>query len=266
MTILFPRFPRALLPLCSALILGSAATIACAQAEQSIDAPSAVSAARARWASAIAAFSAADQTAQPATGGVLFVGSSSIRLWSRLPQDFSHVPVVINRGFGGSTMADCDHLVKDLVLKYRPSQVLVYAGDNDLAAGRTPAEVLESFKSFVRHVRSELPDTRIDYISIKPSPLRAALVPRMREANALVAAYSATVANTGYIDVFTPMTDAEGAPRPELYGPDRLHMNEAGYALWRKVIEVHVGAAQVARREPASLPRPTGVAGLQNRP
>ncbi|HSW17924.1 MAG TPA: SGNH/GDSL hydrolase family protein [Ramlibacter sp.] len=193
-----------------------------------------------RWAASFAAFAQADQASQPAPGGVLFVGSSSIRLWSNLAEDFRGVPVVINRGFGGSTMADCDRFARQLVVRYKPRQVLVYAGDNDLSQGRSPADVLKSFQAFVKTVRSELPDARIDYISIKPSPARVALLPQIKEANALLAAYTATLPDVGYIDVYSAMTDRRGQPRGELYGPDRLHMNRAGYELWRDLIQRRV--------------------------
>lgn len=195
----------------------------------------------ARWQASMDAFAAADKAQAPAEDGVLFVGSSTIRFWTQLPQDFRDVPVVINRGFGGSTMADCQYFVKQLVLQYRPRQVFVYAGDNDLAEGRSPQQVLESFEGFVAAVRAELPDTRIAYISIKPSPLRAELMPRAREANALLAAYVRTLPNSDYIDIFTPMLDLQGAPRAELFGPDRLHLSGAGYRLWRSVIADYVG-------------------------
>lgn len=195
-----------------------------------------------RWKSSMDAFAAADRQKSPAVGGVLFVGSSTIRMWSHLAQDFRDQPV-INRGFGGSTMADCHYFVKQLVLQYKPRQVLVYAGDNDLAVGRTPTQVLDSFRGFVDTVRRELPDTRIAYISIKPSPSRAALMPKIREANTLLAGYMRSVPNAAYIDIFNPMLDAAGAPRPELFGPDRLHMNDSGYALWQSVINAYVTPA-----------------------
>ncbi|EJE52827.1 lysophospholipase L1-like esterase [Acidovorax sp. CF316] len=198
----------------------------------------------ARWQASMDAFAAADKAQAPAEDGVLFVGSSTIRFWTQLPQDFRDVPVLINRGFGGSTMADCQYFVKQLVLQYRPRQVFVYAGDNDLAEGRSPQQVLESFEGFVAAVRAELPDTRIAYISIKPSPLRAELMPRAREANALLAAYVRSLPNSDYIDIFTPMLDLQGAPRAELFGPDRLHMSDAGYRLWRSVIADYVGRGQ----------------------
>jgi lysophospholipase L1-like esterase len=200
----------------------------------------------ARWQASMDAFASADKAQAPAEDGVLFVGSSTIRFWTQLPQDFRDVPVVINRGFGGSTMADCQYFVKQLVLQYRPRQVFVYAGDNDLAEGRSPQQVLESFEGFVAAVRAELPETRIAYISIKPSPLRAELMPKAREANALLADYVRSLPNSDYIDIFTPMLDPQGAPRAELFGPDRLHMSDAGYRLWRSVIADYVGSGQPA--------------------
>lgn len=200
----------------------------------------------ARWQSSLDAFAAADRERAPEPGGVLFVGSSTIRLWTDLRQDFRDQPVVINRGFGGSTMADCNGLARRLVVQYRPRHVVVYAGDNDLAEGRSPDQVLESFRAFVAAVRNALPDTRISYVSIKPSPLRSALLPQVREANALLAGYVRGVPNSDYIDIFTPMLGADGQPRAELYGPDRLHMNEAGYDLWQAVIAPHLKAGRPA--------------------
>ncbi len=212
-------------------------------------------AAQRRWRDSMAAFAAADRAQAPGHGGVLFVGSSTIRMWSQLAQDFRQMPVVINRGFGGSTMADCNYFARQLVTQYKPRQVLVYAGDNDLAEGRSPAQVLQSFEEFVHHVRAELPDARISYISIKPSPSRVGLMPKVRETNTLIAAHVRTLPNAEYIDIFTPMLAEDGKPRAELYGADMLHMNTAGYALWRGVIASHL---------PASIPEPAGVQQAAN--
>lgn len=224
--------------------------------ERATGASPAVPLAYARWQSSMDAFAAADLERQPQSDGVLFVGSSTIRMWSDLREDFRQVPVVINRGFGGSTMADCNYFVKSLVVQYRPRHVMVYAGDNDLAEGRTPAQVLESFQSFVAAVRTALPETRISYISIKPSPLRVGLLPKMREANALLADYVRTLSNSDYIDIFTPMMQADGTPRGDLFGADRLHMNDAGYDVWRSVISSYVtgGSTLQAGHPPAAVP------------
>lgn len=218
----------------------------------------------ARWQSSMDAFAAADRDLAPESGGVLFVGSSTIRMWTDLREDFRQLPVVINRGFGGSTMADCNYFVKSLVVQYRPRHVIVYAGDNDLAEGRSPAHVLESFQSFVTAVRTALPDTRISYISIKPSPLRSALLPQVREANALLAGYVRTVPHSDYIDVFTPMMTAGGEPRSDLYGPDRLHMNAAGYDLWQAVVGGHLGASggPLEASAPTAVPAAIATGGL----
>lgn len=233
------------------MVCAGAASVAQTRFPESAPAPS-LHPAASKWQGSMAAFANADREHPPAPDGVLFVGSSTIRLWSSLAQDFRQLPVVINRGFGGSTMADCDYFARELVTRYRPRQVLVYAGDNDIAEGRTPSQVLENFVNFVKVVRSELPNARIAYISIKPSPARAALLPRVREANQLLASYVRNLENGEYIDIFTPMMNASGSPRAELYGSDHLHMNEKGYAVWQSVIAGHLGLAAPVAPAPAS--------------
>ncbi|WP_256977189.1 SGNH/GDSL hydrolase family protein [Bordetella genomosp. 10] len=193
-----------------------------------------------RWDASLAAFAAADKEHPPKPGGVLFVGSSSIRLWSNLESDFSSLPVVVKRGFGGSRMMDCTQHLHALVAPYKPHLVLVYAGDNDLAEGRTPQQVLQSFRKFVEGVRADLPKTRIAYISIKPSPLRASLMPQIQEANALIKAYTLTVPNADFIDVYSSMVDDKGQPRMALFREDKLHLNADGYALWKRLITAHL--------------------------
>jgi lysophospholipase L1-like esterase len=193
-----------------------------------------------RWDATFAAFAASDAANPPAPGGVLFVGSSSIRLWSNLEDQFRDLPVVIKRGFGGSQLSDCVKNLSRLVLRYRPRTVLIYAGDNDLAAGISPHEVLRRFTVFVDGVRRELPDTHIAYISIKPSPSRVDLLPQIREANALIRDYADADPHVEFIDVYTPMLDASGKPRRELFRADALHLNADGYALWKAVIAPHV--------------------------
>jgi len=192
------------------------------------------------WDRTRAVFDAQDREHPPPPGGVLFVGSSSIRLWDSLQRDFAALPVVINRGFGGSKLSDCVRHLDRLVVPYRPRLVLVYAGDNDLAAGRTPEDILERFKAFADGVHASLPAAQIAFISIKPSPARARLIPDIRRANALVHDYVATVPNMDFIDVFTPMLAADGGPRTELFRPDALHLNARGYELWRTVIAPYV--------------------------
>ncbi len=211
----------------------------------------AFAAARTRWQKVLAAFAAADQAQPPRRGGVLFVGSSSLRLWSGIRDDFPRLPGLINRGFGGSTLWECSFFVREWAERYRPRQVVVYAGDNDLAQGRTPQQVLESFDGFTRAVRSALPAARISFISIKPSPARERLLPQIRRANLLVAAWTHVVPNTEFIDVFTPMLDDEGRPRAELFRPDRLHLNQDGYRLWHAVIAPYVPEAGAALAEAA---------------
>lgn len=222
--------------LVAALVAGPFAAVAGDVPPATATAPPAAT----RWDATFAAFAAADAANPPAPGGVLFVGSSSIRLWSNLEDQFKDLPVVIKRGFGGSQLSDCVKNLSRLVLRYRPRTVLIYAGDNDLAAGVSPHEVLRRFTVFVDGVRRELPDTQIAYISIKPSPSRIDLLPQVRETNALIREYADADARVEFIDVYTPMLDASGKPRRELFRADALHLNADGYALWKAVIAPHV--------------------------
>jgi len=183
------------------------------------------------WEPAIRAFEAADAIHPPAPGGVVFIGSSSIQKWASLPEDFPGRNA-INRGFGGSRLADSTYFAHRIATKYRPRLIVLYAGDNDLFEGHSAEQVFADFKGFVAAVRKDLPDEPIAFISIKPSPSRAHLLPAVRTANALIADYARAQKNIRYVDVFTPMLDANGQPRAELFIEDRLHMNRSGYALW----------------------------------
>lgn len=190
------------------------------------------------WEQDMQRFESRDALAPPPKGAVVFIGSSSIRFWDTLATDFPGV-AVINRGFGGSEIRDSTWYAGRVVVPYQPRQVVLYAGDNDLASGRSPTQLQEDFRAFVHRVRRELPDARIAYIAIKPSPARAHLLDAQRHANALIQS-DARRLRVDYIDVFTPMLDASGQPRAELFVEDRLHMNRAGYALWREVVAPHV--------------------------
>lgn len=202
-----------------------------------VDAPAAEP--LARWEPEIRAFEAADRENPPPKTAILFIGSSSIRLWKTLATDFKEHPV-INRGFGGSHMEDSVALADRIVLPYQPRQIFVYAGDNDLAAGKTPERVLGDFQAFVEKVHGRLEETRIAYISIKPSPSRWHLADKIRTANRLVREFTATDRRLDYVDVFTPMLGTDGSPREELFVGDKLHLNEHGYRLWAKTVRPHL--------------------------
>jgi lysophospholipase L1-like esterase len=188
-----------------------------------------------KWAAAIDKFTQADATNPPPRDAVVFIGSSSIVRWTTLAQDFPAV-TVINRGFGGSELEDSAHYVDRIVSPYQPRIVVLYAGENDLNAGKTPEKVLFDFKHFVASIHKALPDARVVFIAIKPSPSRWKIKEQVVRANALIAAECARDQRLAFADIYTPMLDAKGEPRPELFVKDMLHMNAAGYAVWRPVI------------------------------
>lgn len=183
------------------------------------------------WQPDIAAFEASDHAHPPAQHGVLFIGSSSIQFWKSLAEDFPGIPV-INRGFGGSALTDSTYYADRIVWPYKPSLIVMYAGDNDINDGASPDQVLASFQSFVARAREGVPGVPIVYVSIKPSLARLALWPTMKAANDKIRDWAATQKSICFVDVAPAMLDAQGKPRPELFRPDGLHMLPAGYALW----------------------------------
>ncbi len=189
----------------------------------------------AEWASEMARFAELDSATPPPAHPIVFTGSSSIRLWSSLAADFPAQPV-LNRGFGGSQIRDATWFADELVVRYRPHQVVVYAGDNDIDAGRTPEQVLADFHGFVARVRRDLPDVPIAWIAIKPSLARISQIDAQRRANALVEDAAAEMDKVAFVDVFTPMLDDNGNPRPKLFIDDGLHLSPSGYALWRQIL------------------------------
>ncbi|HVV73018.1 MAG TPA: SGNH/GDSL hydrolase family protein [Verrucomicrobiae bacterium] len=190
---------------------------------------------RNHWEPDIQLFEAADKTNPPPHHAILFVGSSSIRFWKNLQESFpGHL--VFKRGFGGSEMSDSLAFADRIVIPYEPKLVLVYAGDNDVANGKSPERVKADFEAFVQKVHAALPNTEIGYIAIKPSLARRKLLDTMKAANLMIEQYARSTKGVLFIDVFTPMLTPEGSPRPELFVRDGLHLNEKGYALWASII------------------------------
>ena len=202
----------------------------------------------ARWETDIRAFEAADKTNPPPRNAVLFLGSSSIRLWKSAPAQFpGHT--IINRGFGGSQVADSVAFVDRIVVPYQPRVIVFYAGDNDIAAGKTPERVLADFKEFVAKVHATLPETRIAFIALKPSPSRAKFLEQNRAANRLIRAFIAGQPKLTYVDIFTPMLGEDGQPREGLFVKDRLHLNDDGYKLWAGILKPVLDELRFAERE-----------------
>ncbi|MBL9189895.1 MAG: hypothetical protein JNK23_20615 [Opitutaceae bacterium] len=192
-----------------------------------------------RFKEAISAFEAEDAKTPPAPGGVLFTGSSSIRRWTTLAEDFPGVRT-INRGFGGSYLSDCVHYFDRIVPAHRPRLVVLFAGTNDLNGGRTPEEVAGSFRAFCNKLHTALPEAKILYISIGLAPSRWKIADKMALTNALIAAHCAADPRRKFVDLNPHTLSGDGEPRPELYVADRLHLNAAGYAIWRKHLAPHL--------------------------
>jgi lysophospholipase L1-like esterase len=183
-----------------------------------------------RWEKEIAAYEKADRESPPPKGSVLFIGSSTIRLWKTLADDFPGFKV-INRGFGGSEIVDSTHFADRLIFPHEPRQIFLRAGGNDLHAGRLPSEVAADFAEFVHIVRTRLPRTEILFIGLAPVPARWGEADKTRELNRLVRRMALDMPRVGYVDADDISLGPDGRARPELFVKGRLHFSPEGYKL-----------------------------------
>jgi lysophospholipase L1-like esterase len=194
-----------------------------------------------RYEKEIFAFEAQDDTLPYPKDAILFVGSSSIRIWKSLSSDMHPIPVM-NRGFGGATLVELDHYSERIIYKYSPKAIVVYCGENDLACNFSRVEdVLVEFKNLNERRRAFLPNTKVFFISIKPSPSRAYYAEKFKIANSLVLQYVKENPNElFYIDITPAMLDKNGEVDETIFKRDRLHMNSSGYERWTKIIKPEI--------------------------
>jgi len=196
----------------------------------------------AKWEKDIAAIEAKIASGESAQHSILFVGSSSVRRW-KLKDSFPDL-ATSNHGFGGSQMVDSVHFFERIVTPAHPSIIVVYAGDNDLAQGKSPQTVAKDFQQFAAKVKEQLPDCRkVIYVAVKPSVKRWALAEKMNECNQLIKPFCESDDRLEFLDIWQAMLDADGKPRPDLLAEDGLHMNDAGYKIWNEALRPHLQPA-----------------------
>lgn len=192
---------------------------------------------KAIWEPEIHAFEMRDATNPPPQNAVLFVGSSTIRKWTTLAEDFPGVQTV-NRGFGGSEIDDSTAYASRIIVPYHPRIIVFYAGDNDLAAKKTPDEVVAEYTNFVSVVHSQLPETRIVFISIKPCIARWKLKDEVIETNHRIAAMKEPYLE--FVNIYPTMLGPDGKPQENLLLKDGLHPSRKAYKIWAKVIRPYL--------------------------
>ena len=189
----------------------------------------------------IQAFKKEDSVKPPPKNAIVFVGSSTFRMWENVQQDFpGHA--IINRGFGGSSLPDVIRYQNTIIYSYHPKQVVIYCGDNDLAASDTVTATLvfSRFKQLFNSIRKKLPAASIVFVSIKPSPSRQRLMPKMDSANKMIKSFLSKNKKTAFVDVYHKMLNADGTPKDELFRDDKLHMKPNGYAIWKDAIKPYL--------------------------
>lgn len=192
-----------------------------------------------RWEKTIAGFEAADKKNPPEPGGIVFTGSSSVRLWD-LEESFPEMKAV-NRGFGGSEIADSTEFAARFLIPHHPRQIILYAGDNDIGHGKDAATVIRDFKQFVHTISTALPETKIAFVAIKPSIKRWSMWPTIQQANAGIEAVCKADPKLDFIDISQGMLGEDGMPIASLFAKDGLHLSPAGYALWNARVRETLG-------------------------
>ncbi|MEO7445947.1 MAG: GDSL-type esterase/lipase family protein [Ferruginibacter sp.] len=193
------------------------------------------------FAGEIANFKKQDSLRFPVKDQLLFVGSSSFRKWENVQESFPSFPI-INRRFGGSALPDVIYYEKEIIFPYHPRQVVIYAGENDIAASDTITAqvVFKRFKTLYTDIRKLMPDVPVLFVSIKPSPSRWAQRDRQKEANEFIKNYIDPLPYTAFVNIWNAMLDAEGNPTAEIFMEDKLHMNDKGYAIWQRMMQPYL--------------------------
>jgi lysophospholipase L1-like esterase len=200
----------------------------------------------AKWEKEIAAFERSDATNPPPKGALLFIGSSGIRLWHTLATDFPGHQV-INRGFGGSEIADSTHFADRIIFPYAPRAIFFRAGGNDLANGKFPEQVFADFKAFVTTVHARLPEADITFISWNPTIARWSQREQEKTLNTLVREFISQQPRLHYIEIAPSVLGPDGQPRAELLAEDKLHFSEAGYRMLADLVRPHLPPAKTSR-------------------
>lgn len=192
-----------------------------------------------KWENEVKSYEAQDSIKGISTNGILFTGSSSIRLWNDLPERFSGEKV-LNRGIGGSEISDLIFYADRLIFPYKPQKIFIYCGGNDVWKGKSPEIVLEDFKTLYARIKQKLPKTEIYYISIQSAPSREEKNALFRRANEQIKAYLEHNTRDVFIDVFPLLLGQDRKPKAEFFLDDQLHMNSKGYDRWTRVLKAYV--------------------------
>lgn len=184
-------------------------------------------------------FRKADSLSAPPANPILFVGSSSFRMWKDV-KDYFPGYTIINRGFGGSGLPHLIQYAEDVIFKYNPRQIVIYCGENDLGPDVKGEYIAGKFRELFRLIRSRMPDVPVAYISMKPSPRREKFLDAMKDGNKRIKKFLRKQKHTAYIDVFSAMCNADGSLKTGLFLEDNLHMNSSGYKIWQPLILPHL--------------------------
>ena len=190
-----------------------------------------------RYEDAILKFEEQDKLSPPPANAIVLTGSSSIMYWNEeAPADLAPL-TVIPRGFGGTVMNDVLHHLDRVALVYKPRAILIYEGDNDTGRNNIPNDVIiDQLEQIIARIHTELPETRIYVLAVKPSVLRVASWPIAQELNERYKVIADSDPLVTYIDTATPFLKSDGTVMTDIFVEDNLHLNEKGYDIWAAAV------------------------------
>lgn len=186
-----------------------------------------------KWEKKIRDYMSRDSMQAMLPDATLVLGSSTIDMWKTLESDFSGKNV-IRRGISGTKAIDIYNYRRLLVSPFNPRRIILYEGDNEIGYKWSVDEIMDAMKKLFFEIRRMKPDAAIYIVSVKPSPVRTKSLDKIRQLNVEIQKFVKNQPNAGFIDIFTPMLDADGNVRSELFLTDGLHLNKDGYDIWRK--------------------------------
>jgi hypothetical protein len=169
---------------------------------------------------------------------ILFTGSSSIRFWFSLEEDMRPINAV-KTGFGGSKIRDVMYYADRIIFPFKPTSVVLFAGTNDISGrgnDKTPDQLAHDFYRFAKRFEAGLPDSKLYFISITPTPGRWDVWPEVSCANQMIQSTCDTLEYAVYLDLTDHFLNDDGIPDPSLFWWDGVHMNRKGYSIWKKEI------------------------------
>jgi lysophospholipase L1-like esterase len=202
-----------------------------------------------KWAEEIAKLEARDKSESYPDDAILFIGSSSIRMWKGLDEDIAPYRG-INRGYGGARYSDLAVFAQRLITPHKYAAAVVFVA-NDIV-GKPADTPLDELDRLVRHIvdvsKKHQPDAPVLIVEITPTESRFAAYPQIRKANFVLREIALTEPGVFLVETNDYYLTPDRKPIADYFLDDRLHQNPTGYELWGSLIKRELDEVLASRQ------------------